>query len=74
MTDSLGNVTGNPFCKDASASYEIRKEIRYNFKTQKAIIKDVVTEQQDGILRGETIKKMENGSVYLANDQSAHVQ
>lgn len=67
VTDSLGNVTGNPFFKDGSASYEIRKEMRYNFKTQKAIIKDVVTEQQDGILRGETIKKMENGSVYLAN-------
>ena len=67
VTDSLGNVTGNPFFKDGNASYEIRKEMRYNFKTQKAIIKDVVTEQQDGILRGETIKKLEDGSVYLAN-------
>ncbi|MEB2782714.1 putative LPS assembly protein LptD [Algoriphagus sp. C2-6-M1] len=67
VTDSLGNVTGNPFFKDGPSSYEIRKEMRYNFKTQKAIIKDVVTEQQDGILRGETIKKTEDGSIYLAN-------
>jgi hypothetical protein len=57
VTDSLGNVLGNPFFKDGQSVYEIRKEMRYNFKTKKAVIKDVVTEQQDGILRGETIKK-----------------
>nr|WP_237701557.1 putative LPS assembly protein LptD [Algoriphagus machipongonensis] len=67
VTDSLGNVTGNPFFKDGSSVYEIRKEMRYNFVTQKAIIKDVVTEQQDGVLRGETIKKTEDGSIYLSH-------
>ncbi|MGM0944313.1 MAG: putative LPS assembly protein LptD [Bacteroidota bacterium] len=65
VTDSLGNINGNPFFKDGNQVYEIRKEMRYNFKTQKAIIKDVVTEQQDGILRGETIKKTDDGSIYL---------
>lgn len=67
VTDSLGNVTGNPFFKEGETVYEIRKEMRYNFQSQKAIIKDVVTEQQDGILRGETIKKTEDGSVYLSH-------
>ncbi len=65
LPDSLGNISGNPFFKDGNSVYEIRKEMRYNFKTQKAIIKDVVTEQQDGILRGTTIKKTEDGSIYL---------
>ena len=65
ISDSLGVVSGNPFFKDGNSVYEIRKEMRYNFKTQKAIIKDVVTEQQDGVLRGTTIKKTEDGSVYL---------
>lgn len=65
VTDSLGAISGNPFFTDQGTSYEIRKEMRYNFKTQKAIIKDVVTEQQDGVLRGETIKKTEDGSIYL---------
>ena len=65
IADSLGVVSGNPFFKDGNSVYEIRKEMRYNFKTQKAIIKDVVTEQQDGVLRGTTIKKTEDGSVYL---------
>lgn len=65
IADSLGVMSGNPFFKDGNSVYEIRKEMRYNFKTQKAIIKDVVTEQQDGVLRGETIKKTEDGSVFL---------
>lgn len=65
VTDSLGAVAGNPFFKDGASVYEIRKEMKYNFKTQKAVIKDVVTEQQDGVLRGETIKKDDDGSIYL---------
>ncbi len=67
LTDSLGNISGNPFFKQGENEYEVRKEMRYNFKTQKAIIKDVVTEQQDGILRGETIKRTEDGSIYLSH-------
>ena len=65
VTDSLGNIEGNPLFKEGAVSYEIRKEMRYNFKSQKAIIKDVVTEQQDGLLRGQTIKKDRDGSIYL---------
>lgn len=65
MADSTGTVSGNPFFKEGNSTYEIRKEMKYNFKTRKAIIKDVVTEQQDGILRGETIKKTSDGSIYL---------
>ncbi|MFC0657445.1 putative LPS assembly protein LptD [Mongoliitalea lutea] len=65
VVDSLGNIQGNPIFKEGGTSYEIRKEMRYNFKSQKAIIKDVVTEQQDGLLRGQTIKKDTDGSIYL---------
>jgi len=63
--DSLGNIVGNPIFKEGQSTYEISKEMRYNFKSQKAIIKDVVTEQQDGLLRGQTIKKDFDGSIYL---------
>ncbi len=65
VTDSLGNTVGSPLFKEGNATYEIRREMRYNFRTQKALIKDVVTEQQDGLLRGETIKKGADGSVYM---------
>lgn len=65
VTDTLGSITGRPVFTEGGSTYEIRKEMRYNFKTQKAIIKDVVTEQQDGLLRGETIKKDGDGSIYM---------
>ncbi|WP_143960111.1 putative LPS assembly protein LptD [Litoribacter populi] len=67
ITDTLGSIQGNPVFKEGPATYEIRKEMRYNFKTQKAIISDVVTEQDEGFLRGETVKKDDDGSVYLAD-------
>ncbi|QDH77613.1 LPS-assembly protein LptD [Echinicola soli] len=65
VTDSTGSVQGSPIFKEGSSTYEIRKEMRYNFKTRKAIISDVVTEQQEGLLRGEIVKKDDNGDVYL---------
>ncbi|GAB3646769.1 putative LPS assembly protein LptD [Echinicola sediminis] len=65
VTDSTGAVQGSPIFKEGSSTYEIRKEMRYNFKTRKAIISDVVTEQQEGLLRGETVKKDDEGNIYL---------
>jgi hypothetical protein len=67
VQDSLGNIQGNPIFKEGGSTYEIRKEMRYNFRSQKALIKDVVTEQQDGLLRGQTIKKDRDGSIYMDN-------
>ncbi|KEO74833.1 putative LPS assembly protein LptD [Anditalea andensis] len=67
IVDSLGAIQGNPIFKEGPSTYEIRKEMRYNFRTQKAIITDVVTEQDEGFLRGQTVKKDDDGSVYLAN-------
>ncbi len=67
VEDSLGKISGNPIFKEGASTYEIRKEMRYNFKTQKALIKDVVTEQQDGLLRGQTIKKDRDGSIYMSH-------
>jgi hypothetical protein len=66
ITDSLGAIQGNPVFQEGGATYEIRKEMRYNFKSQKAIISDVVTEQDEGFLRGQTVKKDDDGSVYLS--------
>ncbi|WP_215226340.1 putative LPS assembly protein LptD [Echinicola shivajiensis] len=67
VKDSTGAVQGSPLFKEGNSSYEIRKDMRYNFKTRKAIISDVVTEQQDGLLRGEIVKKDDEGNVYLSH-------
>lgn len=67
LEDSTGVVQGTPVFKEGNSIYEIRKQMRYNFESQKAIISDVVTQQDEGLLRGETVKKTKDGSVYLSN-------
>ena len=67
LADTTGVKQGSPIFKEGGSTYEIRKEMRYNFKTRKAIITDVVTQQDEGLLRGETVKKGADGSVYLSH-------
>ncbi|MEX2568169.1 MAG: putative LPS assembly protein LptD [Cyclobacteriaceae bacterium] len=66
LEDSLGVKQGTPVFKEGQSTYEIRKDMRYNFESQKAIISDVVTQQDEGLLRGETVKKDNDGSIYLS--------
>jgi hypothetical protein len=40
--------------------------IIYNFKSGKGLVKGVVTEQQDGLVRSEVSKKMPDGTLYNA--------
>ncbi len=62
--DSLGQISGNPVFKDKSGEYE-SKTMKYNFKTERGFITDVITEQQEGYLTGGKAKKMEDGSFYV---------
>ena len=64
ITDSSGNVTGSPVFKEGSELYE-SKELRYNFKTQKGIITDVITEQDGGYLHSMRTKKHSNNIIDL---------
>jgi len=59
VEDSLGNVHGKPLFKQGSDEYEI-DAISYNFKSQKAFISNVATEQQEGFLRSEEAKKVDD--------------
>lgn len=67
LLDTAGVSQGNPIFKEGASTYEIRKEMRYNFKTRKAIITDVVTQQDEGLLRGQTVKKDADDNVYLSH-------
>ncbi len=42
------------------------KEIRYNFKTKKGIIKGIITQEGDGNIRGQRVKKDSLNNFYLA--------
>lgn len=56
IKDSLGVETGLPVFTDKDGSYEMRT-IRYNFKSEKAIIEHVVTEQGEGYVVSDFAKK-----------------
>ncbi len=57
VVDSLGNIEGKPVFKQGSDEYEL-DAISYNFKSQKAFITNVSTEQQEGFLRSYEAKKV----------------
>jgi hypothetical protein len=64
MPDSTGAMAGNPVFKDANNSFESKK-LRYNFKTQKGYIEEVITEQEGGFLHAQQTKKQNNGHIHL---------
>lgn len=63
-TDSIGEPTGTPVFKDGSGEYA-SKTMKYNFKSKKGFISDVVTQQGEGYLTGGKTKKMENDEYYI---------
>ncbi|MDE6027912.1 MAG: LPS-assembly protein LptD, partial [Muribaculaceae bacterium] len=64
VMDSTGQLIGNPVFKDKGGEYE-SKTMKYNFKTERGFITDVITEQQEGFLTGGRAKKMEDGSFFV---------
>ncbi|MCM1153586.1 MAG: LPS-assembly protein LptD [Muribaculum sp.] len=66
VRDSLGDLQGNPIFKDRNGEYE-SETMRYNFKTERGYITNIVTEQGEGYLTGGATKKMEDGSFFLEN-------
>lgn len=63
-TDSTGVLKDTPVFKDGSTEYE-SESMKYNFKTQRGFITDIITEQGDGYLTGGASKKMEDGSFFV---------
>jgi lipopolysaccharide assembly outer membrane protein LptD (OstA) len=62
--DSLGNLLGYPVFKEGTEVFE-SSEIRYNFKTQKGIITNVITEQDGGFLHSKHTKKHNDNIIDL---------
>ena len=50
VADSVGELVGSPVFKDQSGEYESRV-MKYNFKTKRGYITDIVTEQGEGYHR-----------------------
>ncbi|HCR55175.1 MAG TPA: LPS-assembly protein LptD [Cytophagales bacterium] len=61
--DSLGHRVGYPIFKNGSELYETR-DIVYNFKSKKAKISEVVTQQGEGIVHGDVVYKNDKNELF----------
>jgi hypothetical protein len=57
-------LIGQPVFQDGDGKYDA-KEIRYNFKSKKGRIQGVITQQGEGNIRGQTVKKDEEDNLYI---------
>ena len=64
VTDSIGTIKGRPVFKDGDTSYET-DTIRYNFKSKRGIISNVVSQQGEGYVTGNNAKKGNNDELYM---------
>ncbi len=64
VPDSVGDIIGNPVFKDNSGEYE-SQVMKYNFKTKRGYITNIVTEQGEGYLTGGVTKKTEDDEYYI---------
>ncbi len=67
IADSTGQIQGYPIFKNGAELYET-KDMVYNFKTGRARISEVLTEQSGGYLTGETVFKNEKGELLSLNN------
>ena len=64
VEDSLGVMKGTPVFKDGETPYETNT-IRYNFKSKKGIISNVVSQQGEGYVTGNNAKKGSGNELYM---------
>ncbi len=67
IRDSLGNRVGYPIFKNGPELYET-KGIVYNFKTKRARITEVVTQQGEGFLHSEAAFKNDKNEILSVNN------
>ncbi len=63
-TDSVGDPLGRPVFSEGGTDYEA-ENMRYNFKTRKGILHDIVTQQGEGYLHGGIAKKDSDDTYYF---------
>ncbi len=62
--DSVGEMVGTPVFEEGGSSYE-SATMRYNFKSKRGYITNVITQQGEGYLTGGKTKKTEGEDYYL---------
>ena len=65
-SDTLGTVTGRPIFADGDTPYE-SETMSYNFKSRKGFINNVTTQQGEGYMTSNTVKKGADNEFYIRN-------
>lgn len=68
VADTAGVITGKPEMTQGGKTYSM-DNVFYNFRTSKARIKNMVTQEEDGILRGDNLNMMPDRSVNITGGQ-----
>ena len=66
LPDSSGTIVGKPKFKDGSQEFE-SLDLKYNFKTEKGFVKEIITQQGEGYINQHVTKKMSD-SLYCIKD------
>lgn len=62
--DSTGNLKGNPIFDEGGKVFDAR-EMYYNIETEKGRIIDVTTKEGEGFLRGDQVKQIDEGILFV---------
>lgn len=64
ILDSAGKKVGKPIFTEKQDVYET-DDIKYNFKSKRALINGVITEQDGAFMHGEKVKKNEKDEMFI---------
>ena len=59
--DTSGKLVGTPVFREGSNEFKC-DELTYNFKTKKALVKNIITKQEDGLVHSTYTKLLEDGT------------
>jgi len=68
VPDTTGKLKGKPVFSQGSEKYEANS-MTYNFKSKRAKIQGIVTQQGEGYIHGESVKKTPENQMYIRNAQ-----
>ena len=66
VKDSTGTINGKPYFKSGTEEFE-SDTLKYNFKTEQARIRNIVTQQDEGLLRSSVTKLLDDGTSNIYN-------
>ncbi len=66
--DTANNVVGRPFFRQDGTDYHA-DTITFNYDTKKGIIHGVITQEGEGFLHGQKVKKINDSVMYLSGGQ-----